>query len=607
MPLPDLLTLALIGFIGLLCQWLAWRVKLPAILFLLLSGMLLGPVSGILQPDELFGDLLIPFVSLAVAVILFEGALTLHRSEFAEVELVVRRLVSYGALLNGVIIAVATHCLIGVDWALAALFGAIMVVTGPTVIVPMLRTVRPNAHLARTLRWEGILIDPLGALLAVLVYEFIVAIHTGAEVSHALLIFGQTIAAGVLLGVVGGYCFGLVLRHRMLPSYLHNFGAIAWVTSVFGFSNTLMHESGLLAVTIMGMWLANMPNVHTRDILSFKESLTLIFVSAVFIILPARLQLEDIVSLGWGAFGVLLVMQFVARPAKVFLSTLGTNFTRNERLLLAWIGPRGVVAAAIAAVFALKLEAMAVPDAQVLVPLAFTIIVGTVLVQSLTARAFARLLKVTEPDNKGYLIIGANPVARAIALALEDAGRPSVLCDTNWSHISAARMKGLKTYYGNPISDQAELRLDLTSLGGMLGLSDNYAVNTTAALRFREDFDIGRVFILPFDNGESGLGKQKASEFYVGRLLFDEAHNYSALLWLLDKAGGQVKSTLLSKNYTIDEWRADNEDDETVLLFAQDDKGSLRWASSDVDLQPEPGWRLYYIAPPSPEKDRGGN
>jgi CPA1 family monovalent cation:H+ antiporter len=438
MELPSLLLLSFIGMFGLLCQWFAWRVKLPAILFLLLTGILLGPVSGVLDPDALFGDLLFSFISLSVAIILFEGSLTLKRSELSEVGSVVKNLVTYGALLNAVIVTVCTHYLTGISWSLSALFGAIMVVTGPTVIMPMLRTVRPNAVLARTLRWEGIVIDPLGALLAVLVFEWIVAHQIGTTLLHVFSIFGQTIAVGSILGAVVAYSYGLLLRHRFIPLYLHNFSAIVVVTSTFAVSNLLMHESGLLAVTIMGIWLANMRGVNTRDILNFKENLTLMLVSTLFIVLSARLEFDGLITLGWGALGVLLVMQFIARPAKVFLSTINSTLSRNERLLLAWVGPRGIVAAAITAVFALKLELMNIPHAELLVPLAFSIIIGTVVIQSATARYLTVKLGVNAPDVKGYLVIGGNPVGIAIGKALQEAKIETVICDSDWTNISTA-------------------------------------------------------------------------------------------------------------------------------------------------------------------------
>ncbi len=605
MEIPSLLLLSFIGLLGLLCQWLAWRVKLPAILFLLLTGILLGPVSGVLDPDALFGDLLFSFISLSVAIILFEGSLTLKRSELSEVGSVVKNLVTYGALLNGLIVTVCTHYLTGISWSLSALFGAIMVVTGPTVIMPMLRTVRPNAVLARTLRWEGIVIDPLGALLAVLVFEWIVAHQIGTNLLHVFSIFGQTIAVGSILGAAVAYSYGLLLRHRFIPLYLHNFSAIVVVTSTFAVSNILMHESGLLAVTIMGIWLANMRGVDTRDILNFKENLTLMLVSTLFIVLSARLEFDGLITLGWGALGVLLVMQFIARPAKVFLSTINSTLSRNERLLLAWVGPRGIVAAAITAVFALKLELMNIPHAELLVPLAFSVIIGTVVIQSATARYLTVKLGVNAPDVKGYLVIGANPVAIAVAKALQEAKIETVVCDSDWSNISAARMAGLKTYYGNALSDHAEMHLDMTTLGGIVGLSRNHAVNSAAALRFREDFGPRKIFVLPELYHQKEHSKHHASELYSGRVVLGSDWSYQKLYRLVNGHETLTKSTLLTEEYLYSQWLENNDMETVVPLFALDESGNLFWFTADEALQPKPGWKLFSLSAPTEELAAG--
>lgn len=596
--------LSLIGLLGFMCQWLAWKVKVPAILFLLMVGILIGPVSGVLDPDELFGDLLLSFTSFSVAIILFEGSLTLKRSELTDIGDVVRRLVSIGALVNAAITTIATHYLIGLSWSLSALFGAIMVVTGPTVIMPMLRTVKPNAVLARTLRWEGIVIDPLGALFAVLVFEWIIAQQSSSDLVHVFLAFGKTIAIGTMLGVIAGYGLGLLLRHRLVPDYLHNFAAIAFVTVTFSLSNTAMHESGLLAVTIMGIWLANMPDIRTRDILNFKESLTLILVSSLFIVLSARLELHGIIALGWGALGVLFVIQFIARPAKVFLSTINSSLSRNERFLLAWVGPRGIVAAAISAVFALKLEALGFKDAELLVPLAFSIIIGTVVIQSSTARLLTTRLGVGAPDTEGYLIIGANPVAIRIAEALKHADVETLLCDTGWSDISAARMAGLKTYYGNPISDHAELHLDLSNIGGMLGLSSDQALNTSAAIRFREDFGSSKVFTLVDSEHPRSNDKYRVSEFYAGRILFGEGWNYRALYSFTLGGDAQIRKTQLTEEYTFLQWEADNNSSCVAPLFCSDENGRLFWFTDDNSFQATTGWTIYALSISSQKESR---
>lgn len=380
-----LLALGGIGLAALCSQWLAWRLRLPAILFLLLSGILAGPVLGVLDPGALFGHLLFPLTSLAVALILFEGSLTLQLSEWREIGSVVRRMVTLGALATWVVIALATHLLLGFSWELAVLFGSLTLVTGPTVIVPMLRVVRPRASVANILRWEGIVIDPIGALAAVVTFSFIVSRDQGGW-SQSLATFAGVIGCGTLLGVLGGWALGVVLRRHWLPEYLHNLAALAAVLGVFIASNLLVHESGLLAVTLMGMWLANMRGVDVKPILHFKENLSVLLISGLFILLAARLDLKALLALGPATLALLAVIQFIARPLNIGLSTLGSALGWRERALLAWIAPRGIVAAAVSAIFALRLQEHGDPNAQLLVPLTFLVIIGTVVLQSATAR-----------------------------------------------------------------------------------------------------------------------------------------------------------------------------------------------------------------------------
>ncbi len=593
--LNDLLILALIGLTGFLAQWLAWRIRLPAILFLLVAGILAGPVFDLLDPDALFGELLFPFISICVAIILFEGSLTLKRKELAEIGPSVRNMVSYGAILNGIVTCIATHYLTGLDWSLSALFGAIMVVTGPTVIIPMLRSIRPNARIARTLRWEGIIIDPLGALFAVLVFEWIMAQQTGSSLGHILLIFSSTVILGTILGIAAGYLFGLVLRHHLIPEFLQNFAAIAMVVITFSLANTLMHESGLLSVTIMGIWLANMKGVHIRDILNFKESLTIMFVSALFIILAARIDMNALASMGLAALGVMLVMQFVSRPLKVMFSTLGSKLSIRERLLIAWIGPRGIVAAAVSAVFALRLENAGIGAADLLVPLAFSVIIGTVLIQSLTGRALARWLDVCEPDSSGFLIMGANPVAIMIARALDRIGVSTLLCDSQWENISAARMEGLRTYYGNPMSEHADVHLDLTGLGGLLALSHYDAVNTTVALRFRDEFGFRNVYTLASFEDAAANHKHRASEFYKGRVLFGSNIDYAQIIRMINR-GAEIKQTNLSDNYTYEDWLQNHQVDQAIPMFMRDTAERLHWICEEQDIKPEAGWSVFALS-----------
>lgn len=319
MSLSPALQLAALAAIGFGAQWLAWRVRLPAILFLLLIGLALGPALGWLDPDAAMGPLLFPFVTLGVAIILFEGSASLRFDELAGVGGTVLRLVSVGALITLLVLAAAAHWIAGLSWELAALFGALTCVTGPTVIAPMLRSVRPNARIASVLRWEGIVIDPLGALFAVLIYEAIVSHQDG----HSLLVFGLTILAGSGCGALGAGALAFLLRRNWLPEYLQTYGTLSLLLLTFTASNEIAHESGLLAVTVMGMVLANLRGLAIEEILSFKEHLSTLLISALFILLAARLPWPLPPGALLAGMLILLVAQFIARPLSVLASSVG--------------------------------------------------------------------------------------------------------------------------------------------------------------------------------------------------------------------------------------------------------------------------------------------
>lgn len=548
------LALAMVGVAGIACQWLAWRVRLPAILFLLLTGILFGPIANLLNPDELFGGLLFPLVSLSVAVILFEGSLTLKFDDIKGSQDVVWRLVTIGAIVTWVVVTLFTRFVIDLDWQYATLFGALVVVTGPTVIVPMLRTVRPNRQVTNILRWEGILIDPIGALLAVLVFDFIVASNTGGnEWLTVLGVFSKMLLVGFSIGFLAGYTVGTLLRSPSMPKFLHNVFVLISVFAAFAVANTLQDEAGLLAVTLMGVWLANMRGVPVDRILNFKESLSLLLISGLFIVLGARLQLDELISLGFPALLVLLVIQFIAQPLKVFASSIGSNVTWREKLMIAWIGPRGIIAAAVSALFALKLQQMGYENTSILVSLTFAVIIGTVIIQSLTAKTVARILGVREEGVRGLLIIGANPVARSIGKVLQENDFEVMLVDSHWPYVREARMASLPVFHGNPVSQLVDERLDLVGFGSLLALSQNDELNVLAAQRYIPEFGGKRVYSLRKAVSKKNPEKYAASEEMRGKLLFGEDVSYAKLASLISQ-GAEVKSTVLRDEFSITDY-----------------------------------------------------
>ncbi|WP_043308638.1 sodium:proton antiporter [Pseudomonas sp. ML96] len=586
-----LLGLGGIGAAALLSQWLAWRLRLPAILFLLLCGIGAGPVLGWLQPEQLFGPLLFPLVSLSVAIILFEGSLTLKLAEWREIGSVVQRMVTVGALATWIVITLSTHYLLNFPWDMAVLFGSLTLVTGPTVIVPMLRVMRPNAAVANILRWEGIVIDPIGALLAVVVFSFIVSQdgHGGA-VSAGLSTFAAVIACGCLLGAAGGWLFGVALRRHWLPEYLQNLAALAAVLGIFIAANLLVSESGLLAVTVMGMWLANMRGVDVQHILHFKENLSVLLISGLFILLAARLDLDALIALGPVTLAVLAIIQLIARPLCVALSTAGSSLNWRERALLSWIAPRGIVAAAVSAIFAERLAHHGYSQAHLLVPLTFLVIIGTVVLQSATARPLAHLLKVSEPSPRGFLIIGANPLARAVGKALQQREQRVLLTDSSWENISAARMDGLPTYFGNPASQHADAHLDMVGLGQLLALSPSSEQNSLACTRFRPDFGKANLYYLPSQREQRLSEKHRTSDKHRGQPLGYPSQTYGQLASALAR-GAEIRSTTLSESFTWGHYRSLHGDAAT-LLMAFDTRGWFHIASATLDFTPGPGWTL---------------
>ena len=584
--------LAAIGFIGIGCHWLAWRVKLPAIIFLLLAGILAGPVTGLIHPDKLFGDLLFPFVSLGVAVILFEGGLTLKLHEIKGLGSAVVNLLTLGVALTWAIAALGVKLLFGFPWELALLFGALMTVTGPTVIKPLLKTMRPKSEIAKVLHWEGIILDPVGALLTVLVFQFIVAVQPGQAVSFT---FFAMLATGLLSGAVGAYMLALLLRHHILPHYLHNVFSLVLVLMIFALSNSINHESGLLAVTLMGMMLANMKGVDIEDILFFKESLSVLLISVLFIVLAARLEFAPLMGMGWAALGLLAVIMFLARPVSVLTSTLGTKLDWRARMLLCWIAPRGIVAASVSALFALRLEELGYEEASLLVPLTFLVIIGTVFLQGVSARPLARLLKVAEPEPDGVLIVGANPVARAIARALAKLDFPVKLADTGWENVRAARMEGFDTYFGRVVSEHADRHMELVGIGKLLAMSPHSTLNALACIRFKPEFGSGNIFRLQTSEEEHAEDHKAVHPSFTGRKLFGEEITHAKLASLLSQ-GADIHTTTLSDDFDFTRYW-EKYQNHVIPIFALDTQNKLHFFSTGETLQPKPGWKIASLLP----------
>ena len=587
--------LTLLLVVGFLAQWLAWRLRLPAILFLLLIGIVIGPATGWFDPDKQLGAFLFPTVSLAVALILFEGSMTLRFSELRGIGTAVHGMVTYGAVLALLMLAAAAHWIAGLPWSIAFLFGALTCVTGPTVITPMLRTLRPNARIASALRWEGIVLDPLGALFAVLVFEAIVSHQQG----HSLAVFAATVGIGAGIGLAVALALGFLLYRQMIPEYLQAYGTLIAVLGAFTLSNKLAHESGLLAVTIMGITLGNLRHIHIQDIMDFKEHLSTLLVSMLFVVLAARLHWPLPPGMLMAGILVFVVAQFFIRPVSILVSTFRSSFTWPERALLAYVSPRGVVAASVSSLFALRLGDLGVRGADALVPLVFTLIIGTVVLQSATARPLARWLKVADPDPDGVLIFGSDAVARGIGAALKEHKFQVLLADDDWDGISKARMDGLPVFFGNPTSQHAALNLDPTGIGRLLAMSGRRELNSLACMQYRQEFGRERVYRLRVLAPQDANARSSFAGSLRAKALFGNDMTHTRFAELLD-AGWRIKSNALTDAFGWPEFLAQHGAD-SVLLFGIEPNGRLRVASNRRKTEPRAGWNVIALVPPSPD------
>ena len=594
--------LAAIAVLAVGSQWLAWRLRLPSILLLLLFGALAGPVAGLVNPDELFGSLLFPIVSISVAIILFEGGLTLRLSELPYVGGVIFRLISVGALVTWIVAALAARFIMGLNWELSVLLGAILVVTGPTVIGPLLRQIQPKGQVAPALKWEGILIDPVGAVLAVLIFEAILAGEFAQATNVVIGGVVNTLIIGLVIGAASAAILVFLFYRFLVPDHLENGVTLMLVVAAFALSDWFHPESGLLTVTIMGLLLANQNWVSVKHIEEFKENLQVLLVGTLFILLGARLDLNVLLGLGWESLLFLGVLIVIGRPLAVLLSTWRSDMNFTERLFLTWMGPRGIVAAAVSSIFAFELVEAGYEGAEELVPLTFLVIIGTVAFYGLTAGPMARRLGLAEEDPQGVLIVGAHRLARAIAAVLKEHGFPAKLLDTNRHNVRQARLQGLDAHHGNAYSEGVLQELDLWGIGRLLAMTSNNEVNSLAALHFPEVFSRAEVYQLPVpENGDVAEKREtEPPQHLTGRYLFGSETTYYYLMEQFEN-GAEVKATKLTPQFTYEDL-VEHYEGQMVPLFAITSKKKLRIYSADNRPSPKAGDIIISLAPPTDEE-----
>lgn len=594
--------IALIGALGIGAQWLAWRLQRPAIVLMAIAGLIFGPLIGWmltfdfwpsfatsfletvrLNPVEDFGDVYRPMIGLAVAIILFEGGLTLRLKDLGDASSAVRRMVIVAAPMVWAAGAAAAYYIVGLPLDISVMVGGLFVVTGPTVIMPLLRQAHLKSRPANVLKWEGIVNDPLGALFAVGGFEYIRIAQTGAPPE---LVFGKLIFAAVLGGVIGivsGIGLANAFRRGLIPEYLKAPVVLAWVLFIYVMANMLADETGLLAVTALGMTMANTKFASMVEFRRFKENIAIILVSGVFVILTATLTPEVLRELftNWRILAFVLVMMFIIRPIAVMVSTLWSGLSWREALLIGWIQPRGVVAVAVAGLFAAELQALGRPEGAEFVPLAFALVFATVLAAGFTIGPVSKMLGQSEGGGDGVMIVGANPWTLGLAKALKDMDVRVTMADTNWRRLRGARLEGLSTFYGEVLSENADYTMDHSAFNHIITATPNDAYNALVCVEFAPELGRHRVFQVAGQDKDDDDGDVIAFTSR-GRTLSSRGRSFDAMTrdWW---SGWRFRSTRISSAYTLEDFFENRGQDVDLILVKKPD-GTLEFLQPGNNL-----------------------
>ncbi|MEE8118411.1 MAG: sodium:proton antiporter [Gammaproteobacteria bacterium] len=591
-------SIAIVTALGIGAQWLAWKVRLPSILLLSIVGLLAGPVFGVLDPAADFGDFLQPIIGLCVAVILFEGGLNLEFHELKIAASGVRRLVFVGAPLAWFLGSLAAHYIGGLSWPVALVFGSIIVVTGPTVIIPMLRHAMLNKRTASYLKWEAIINDPIGALLAVLVFQYFVFSGVGAAHDQVFYNLGRALIVSLILGIPAGLALGILFRRGMVPEYLKSPMTLATVLGVYTLSNAAQQEAGLLAVTGMGIVMGNMGLPSIEEMRRFKEYITILLVSVVFILLAADLEPATLARMDLRSLALVFAVMFLVRPLTVFPATVGVGMDLRDRALLSWIAPRGIVAAAVAGVFAPRMIDAGYADAELLVPLIFSLIFATVTLHSTSLGYISRLMGLASKTGNRVLIVGVSPWTTELAKVLRDVDISVLLVDSSWHRLRDARMKGIPVYYGEILSDAAEESLELNDVGVLLAATSNDAYNSLVCTAFASELGRSKVFQLPMydtdDDDPRGVARTMR-----GRIAFSDSAYYERLWRQLTK-GWQFHKSKITENYDSATYLDECADDMMQLLVKRQE-GGIQFGSSQEPLAFKSGDTVIAFGPEKQE------
>ena len=588
------LVIALIGVLGIGAQWIAWRTGWPAIVLMLAAGFLAGPIFHVFDPEEAFGAMLEPMITIGVALILFEGGLSLDFRELRKYGEGVWRLVFLGVPLGWLFGSLACYYIAGLVWPVAILFAGILVVTGPTVVMPLLRQSSVQQRPAAILKWESIVNDPVGALCAVIAYEYFRLSTDGATMIDVVppLLIAAAVAGAI--GYAAAWVIAWSFPRGLVPEYLKVPVLLVAVVGTFVGCNLIEHEAGLVAVTVMGIALANMHVASLRSIHPFKQNIAVLLVSGIFIILSASLDLAEFRNFEWRFGAFLVALLFLVRPATVLLSLLGSGVPWKERLFLAWIAPRGIVLVAISGLFALRLNELGYADGSILIGLSFAVVVATIVAHGFTINLAARLLGVKGVTRPGLLIVGANAWTIALARQLHELGTPVLLADSSWSRLRPARAAELPTYHGEILNEATEHHLDLAPFQMLVAATANEAYNTLVCSEFAPEIGTDRVYQLGEAEDDGDHRSLPAS--LRGRALFTSGLSGDDVQQRQEE-GWVFRRTKLSDQFDIEDARESLPESANMLLLLRPN-GQMRFFTHASAPEPQPGDTVISFAPP---------
>ena len=597
----------MIGVLGIGAQWIAWRTGWPAIVLMLAAGFLAGPIAGelgyrLIDPEAAFGDFLSPAISIGVALILFEGGLSLDFRELRHSGSAVWRLATVGVLVGWALGTLAASEIGGLAWPVAILFGGILIVTGPTVVIPLLRQANVQTRPNSILKWEGIVNDPTGALCAVIAYEYFHALNDAPDAT-LFEVVPPLIFAAIIAGLVGYAAARLIaylFPRGAIPEYLKVPVLFTSVIGVFVATNSIEHEAGLVAVTVMGVTLANTGFNAIRSIHPFKENVAVLLVSGIFILLASSLEMSDLAYLdpreeaGLRFMLFLLALLFLVRPLTVLISLLGSDVPWNERLFIAWIAPRGIVLVAISGLFALRLTDLGYGNAQVLTALSFAVVVTTVIAHGFTIDLAAKLFKVKGATRQGLLIVGSTPWTIALAKEMQALRTPVMVVDPSWQALGAARREGLPFYHGEILNEATEHNLDLSPYQVLVAATDNEAYNALVCHEFAHE--VGRDSVYQLGESVDEDDRHALPESIRGRALFESGFGVSDVNDR-QREGWVFKKTKLSDEFDFEDAQEKLPDSANMLLLVRKG-GVLRFFTHAAKPEPRAGDTILSFLPP---------